>query len=89
MGRKINIVEWFRRRSIGERSRLSRKPYDFAGTPEDGAILDEGTARTGAVIMGRRLFDVVDAPHGWNETIGYGADCNARPPVFVLTHQPP
>ena len=61
----------------------------FSGTPEDGAILDEGTARTGAVIMGRRLFDVVDAPHGWNESIGYGADRNALPPVFVLTHRPP
>lgn len=61
----------------------------FSGTPEDGAILDEGIARTGAVIMGRRLFDVVDAPRGWNESIGYGADRNAPPPVFVLTHQPP
>jgi len=61
----------------------------FSGTPEDGAILDEATARTGAVIMGRRLFDVIDAPHGWNESIGYGADRNTSPPVFVLTHRPP
>lgn len=61
----------------------------FSGTPEDGAILDEGVARTGAVIMGRRLFDVVDAPGGWDDSIGYGADRNAVPPVFVLTHQPP
>lgn len=61
----------------------------FSGTPEDGRILDDMTARTGAVIMGRRLFDVVDAPHGWNESIGYGADRNAPAPVFVLTHQPP
>ncbi|HWG26773.1 dihydrofolate reductase family protein [Actinospica sp.] len=61
----------------------------FSGAPEDGEILDDMTARTGAVIMGRRLFDVVDAPHGWNESIGYGADRNAPPPVFVLTHQAP
>ena len=61
----------------------------FSGKPEDGKILDDMTARTGAVIMGRRLFDVVDAPHGWDESIGYGADRNATPPVFVLTHQAP
>ncbi len=61
----------------------------FSGTPEDGAILDGMTARTGAVIMGRRLFDVVDGPHGWDESIGYGADRNTSPPVFVLTHQAP
>jgi dihydrofolate reductase len=61
----------------------------FSGTPEDGKILDDMTARTGAVIMGRRTFDVVDGPHGWDETIGYGADRNATPPVFVLTHQAP
>lgn len=61
----------------------------FAGAPEDDAIRDEMAARTGAVIMGRRLFDVIDGPLGWNESIGYGADLNAQPPVFVLTHQPP
>jgi dihydrofolate reductase len=61
----------------------------FSGTPEDGRILDDTTARTGAVIMGRRLFDVIDAPHGWSESIGYGADRNGPAPVFVLTHQAP
>ncbi|WP_229786859.1 dihydrofolate reductase family protein [Actinokineospora fastidiosa] len=61
----------------------------FAGTPDDGVILDETSARTGAVIMGRRTFDVVDGPQGWNDAIGYGADRNAPPPVFVLTHHPP
>ncbi|HXR74120.1 hypothetical protein [Actinocrinis sp.] len=39
--------------------------------------------------MGRRLFDVIDGPRGWSDSIGYGADRNAQPPVFVLTHQPP
>jgi dihydrofolate reductase len=61
----------------------------FSGTPEEGGILDAMTARTGALIMGRRLFDVVDGPHGWNETIGYGAERNAPPPVFVVTHEAP
>jgi dihydrofolate reductase len=63
--------------------------WAFSGAPEDGRILDDMTARTGAVIMGRRTFDVVDGPHGWNESVGYGADRNAPPPVFVLTHRPP
>jgi len=61
----------------------------FSGTLEDGRILDDTTARTGAVIMGRRLFDVIDAPHGWSESIGYGADRNGPAPAFVLTHQAP
>jgi len=41
--------------------------------------------------MGRRLFDVVDGPHGWRDDLGYGAerDQSAAPPCFVLTHRPP
>ena len=48
-------------------------------------------ARSGAVIMGRRLFDVVDGPDGWNDEVGYGAerDQTAAPPVFVMTHSAP
>lgn len=63
--------------------------WAFSGTPDDCGILDDMTARTGAVIMGRRTFDVVDGPNGWNESIGYGADRNAPPPVFVVTRQAP
>ena len=39
----------------------------------DTEILEGATAQSGAVIMGRRLFDVVDGPGGWNEDMGYGA----------------
>jgi dihydrofolate reductase len=41
--------------------------------------------------MGRRLFDIVDGPHGWSDELGYGAyqDQSAAPPVFVLTHEAP
>ncbi|HEU5354860.1 MAG TPA: dihydrofolate reductase family protein [Actinocrinis sp.] len=60
-----------------------------SGGPEDRAILDETAARTGALIMGRRLFDVVDGPRGWSKWIGDGADRDVPPPVFVLTRQPP
>jgi len=55
----------------------------------DRAILEEITAATGAVVMGRKLFDVIDGPHGWNDEMGYGADQVGTPPFFVVTHEPP
>lgn len=41
--------------------------------------------------MGRHTFDVVDAPDGWDETRGYGADRqpSTPPPIFVVTHEAP
>ena len=39
--------------------------------------------------MGRRLFDVVDAPQGWSDELGYGAHHAAVPPVVVVTHAAP
>jgi dihydrofolate reductase len=55
----------------------------------DTEILVQATAQSGAVVMGRRLFDVVNGPDGWNEDMGYGADQTVAPPFFVLTHAPP
>jgi dihydrofolate reductase len=55
----------------------------------DAGILEESTEASGAVVMGRRLFDVVDAPDGWNAQMGYGADRTGTPPFFVVTHSPP
>jgi len=55
----------------------------------DADVLERATAESGAVIMGRRLFDTVDAPEGWSEKMGYGADQAATPPFFVITHEPP
>lgn len=63
--------------------------WAFAQDEVDAAILAEGTAASGAVVMGRRLFDVVDSPLGWNEDVGYGADRVGTPPFFVVTHSPP
>lgn len=57
--------------------------------PVDRAALEETTAQTGAVVMGRNLFDVVDGPGGWNDEMGYGADQVGRPPFFVVTSTPP
>jgi dihydrofolate reductase len=55
----------------------------------DRAVLEESVAATGVVIMGRRLFDIIDAPSGWNDEMGYGADLAAEPPVLVVTRNPP
>jgi dihydrofolate reductase len=55
----------------------------------DTEVLRESTEATGAVVMGRRLFDFVDGPTGWNDEMGYGARLAAPPPVFVVTHRIP
>src|SRR6266567_284421 len=55
----------------------------------DTEILERATAESGAVVMGRRLFDIVNAPDGWNNDMGYGADQTGTPPFFVVTHSPP
>ena len=39
--------------------------------PVDTEILERATAESGAVVMGRRLFDVVDSPDGWNEDMPF------------------
>jgi dihydrofolate reductase len=57
--------------------------------PVDVAVLQQATGASGAVIMGRRLFDIIDGPHGWNDEVGYGADLAADPPFFVVTHAAP
>ena len=36
-----------------------------------------------------RLFDIIDAPSGWNDEMGYGADLAAQPPLLVVTRTPP
>lgn len=61
----------------------------FKGNEVDEAILTRATERSGAVVMGRNLFDVIDAPDGWSDEIGYGAHKVGRPPFFVVTHNVP
>ena len=61
----------------------------FNGDPVDEDVLREATSASGAVVMGRRLFDTVDGPAGWNDEMGYGAGHAAQPPFFVVTHEPP
>ncbi|MEU6933874.1 dihydrofolate reductase family protein [Streptomyces sp. NPDC046374] len=63
--------------------------WAFSDDPDDRRVLAQGTARSGAVVLGRRLFDVVDGPHGWDDTIGYGAREVAKPAFVVVTSTPP
>jgi dihydrofolate reductase len=57
--------------------------------PVDRRVMEESVAATGVVIMGRRLFDIIDGPQGWNDEMGYGADLAAEPPLLVVTNNPP
>jgi dihydrofolate reductase len=57
--------------------------------PVDAELLSTGTGRSGAVVMGRKLFDIIDGPGGWNEEMGYGAREAGTPPFIVVTHSPP
>ncbi|MEV6282320.1 dihydrofolate reductase family protein [Kribbella sp. NPDC051770] len=63
----------------------------FDGTDEDRAVLDRSFTETGSVVQGRNLFDVIDAPDGWTDELGYGAQPNGEqnPPIFVVTHEAP
>lgn len=55
----------------------------------DRQVLREIADTPGAVVMGRRLFDIIDGPHGWSDDMGYGADHATRPRFFVVTHSAP
>jgi hypothetical protein len=59
--------------------------WAFSDAPDDRRLLSEATARSGAVILGRRLFDVVDGPNGWDDSTGYGAGEVGKPAFVVVT----
>jgi dihydrofolate reductase len=50
------------------------------GAAADAAVLDEAYARTGAILMGKRMFEVGVEP--WGDPPPF------ERPVFVLTHEP-
>ena len=67
-----------------------RKPHGREGgeTNLDSTVMEEATANTGAVIMGRRMFSGGEGP--WqddpNPDAWWGDDPPFHAPVFVLTH---
>jgi dihydrofolate reductase len=63
--------------------------WAFSDDPDDRRLVREATARSGAVVLGRRLFDIVDGPGGWNDEVGYGAGEVGKPAFVVVTSSPP
>jgi len=63
--------------------------WAFSNDAVDQAVLRESTAATGVVIMGRKLFDIIDGPGGWSDEVGYGASEAGLQPVLVVTRTPP
>lgn len=63
--------------------------WAFSDDPVDQRLVAQATARSGAVVLGRRLFDIVDGPHGWSEEVGYGAREVGKPPFIVVTSSAP
>jgi dihydrofolate reductase len=63
--------------------------WAFSDDPDDRRLLREATARSGAVVLGRRLFDLVDGPTGWNDETGYGAGEVGKPAFVVVTSSRP
>src|SRR3712207_9575762 len=58
--------------------------WAFSDDPDDRQVLRESTARSGAVVLGRRLFDIVDGPQGWDDDTGYGAGEVGTPAFAVV-----
>ena len=63
--------------------------WAFSDDPDDQRLLGEATGRSGAVLMGRTLFDIVDGPDGWDDETGYGAHEVGTPPFVVVTSAAP
>lgn len=63
--------------------------WAFGNDPDDQRMLTEGMERSGAVMQGRNLFDIIDGPDGWSDEVGYGAEEVGRPPFVVLTSSKP
>lgn len=59
-----------------------RERHGLAGgtSDTDAEVLDEGLRTTGAIIMGRHMFDMSEGPWGDNPPF--------HMPVWVLTHHP-
>jgi dihydrofolate reductase len=63
--------------------------WALQGDATDAEVLAESVDATGVVLMGRRLFDIIDGPAGWTDEMGYGAAHAAQPPILVVTRNPP
>lgn len=58
-------------------------PTTQSQSDEYHEVIDETMSETGAIIMGKRMFENIDSPDGWVRPDGHQFDW----PVFVLTHE--
>lgn len=56
----------------------------FDGSEQDAALLDEMAAGVGAIVMGRRSYDISEGDGGWGDGGPAG-----QTPCFVVTHRAP
>ncbi|WP_374009492.1 dihydrofolate reductase family protein [Leifsonia sp. LS-T14] len=68
---------------------LALHTWAFSDDPDEKRLLEAGTTRSGAVVMGRHLFDIIDGPDGWSDEIGYGAGEVGKPSFLVVTGAAP
>ena len=66
----------------GDRIFAWMKPYEETSF-RDNEVLSDALESTGAVIMGKRSFEIIDGPEGWVAPDGSAFEW----PVFVLTHE--
>jgi dihydrofolate reductase len=66
----------------GDRIFAWMKPYEETSF-RDNEVLGGALESTGAVIMGKRSFEIIDGPEGWVAPDGTAFEW----PVFVLTHE--
>jgi dihydrofolate reductase len=58
-------------------------PATRSQSDEYHEVIGDAMPETGAVIMGKRMFEIIDSPEGWVRPDGHQFDW----PVFVLTHE--
>lgn len=73
-----SLFEWYAAGPVVTKS--ANEKISYRQSPEDAEYFKEMSKSIGALVAGRRLFDVA---HGWNGVHPTGV------PVFVLTHRPP
>jgi dihydrofolate reductase len=77
-GKVDQLFEWYTAGPVETKS--ANPDVSFRQSADDAAFFKETVASIGALIAGRRLFDVA---HGWNGVHPAGV------PVFVVTHRVP
>jgi dihydrofolate reductase len=68
---------------VADQSGNLERLYPDLGALQGSDYMNAMTAETGAVLMGKRTFEMADDPDSYADTYEFQA------PIFVLTHHPP